>query len=152
MRHWLPVAVALLISGLTLTLSFALAHSYLTRSTPSAGQTVTVMPSTVNLEFTEPLEVAFSGFKVYALPMKAGDSDVKAAAAKLTQQVLTLKDDALNRADLGLVSDASPAARLELTLKPKLAAGWYVVMWKALSIDSHVTSDFYAFRYAPAKP
>lgn len=84
--------------------------------------------------------------------MKAGSSDVKAAAVKLTQQVLMLKDDAPNRADPGLVSTASPAARLELTLKPKLAAGWYVVMWKALSIDSHVTSDFYAFRYLPAKP
>ena len=84
--------------------------------------------------------------------MKAGSSDVKAAAAKLTQQVLMLKDDAPNRADLGLVSTASPAARPELTLNPKLAAGWYVVMWKMLSIDSHVTSDFYAFRYALAKP
>ena len=110
------------------------------------------MPKTVSLEFTEPLEIAFSSFKVYALPMKTGDSDVKAAAAKLMQQVLSLKDDASNRADLGLVSTASPAAQLELTLKPKLLAGWYVVMWKALSIDSHVTSDFYAFRYSPAKP
>ena len=145
MKYWLLVATLL-------TGSLALAHSYLTRSTPSAGQTVTVMPSVINLEFSESLEVAFSSFKVYALLMKVGDSDVKAAAAKLTQQVLTLKDDALNRADLGLVSDASPAARLGIALKPKLAAGWYVVMWKALSIDSHVTSDFYAFRYTPAKP
>ena len=126
--------------------SLALAHSYLMRSAPNAEQTVTVTPNTASLE------VAFSSFKVYALPMKAGSSDVKAVAAKLTQQVLALRADALNCADLGLVSDSSPAARLELTLKPKLAAGWYVVMWKALSIDSHVTSDFYAFRFMPAKP
>ena len=144
MKRWLP-AVALVSS-------LALAHSYLTRSVLSAGQTVAVIPSAVSLEFSAGLEVAFSSFKVYALPMEAGSSDVKVAAAKLTQRVLALKDDHSSRADLGLVSSASPAARLELTLKPKLIAGWYAVMWKALSVDSHVTSDFYAFRYMPAKP
>ena len=118
MKRWLP-AVALVSS-------LALAHSYLTRSVLSAGQTVAVIPSAVSLEFSAGLEVAFSSFKVYALP--AGSSDVKVAAAKLTQRVLALKDDHSSRADLGLVSSASPAARLELTLKPKLIAGWYVVM------------------------
>jgi copper resistance protein C len=129
--------------------STTLAHSYLTRSNPSAGQTVTTTPATVILEFSEPLEVAFSNFKVYALPIEAGNTDVKASAAKLVTRVLALKNDDAEKADLGLTSTASPASRLEVKLKPKLGAGWYVVMWRALSVDSHSTSDFFVFRLQP---
>jgi hypothetical protein len=117
------------------------------RSTPEAGQTVTVMPKTVTLEFTEPLEVEFSSFKVYRLVLQAGETDVKAAAAKFAASVLPRKDDAPARADEGLIRTASSAARLELKLKDKLAPGWYVVMWRALSVDTHVTTDHFVFRY-----
>jgi copper resistance protein C len=129
--------------------SFALAHAYLARATPAAGQTISVLPKTVTLEFTEPLEMAFSTFRVYPLPMKAGDTDVKAAAQKLVEVMLTRKDDEALRADAGLVSTSSPATKLELKLKDTLSGGWYVVMWKALSVDTHVTTDHYAFRYQP---
>lgn len=140
------VLVAAALSSLALA-GVALGHAYLARSTPAAGQTVTVAPKSVMLEFTEPLEMAFSTFKVYPLPLKAGETDVRAAAAKLAQEVLSRKDDAEARADQGLVSNASPATRLELKLKDKLMPGWYIVMWKALSVDTHVTTDHFAFRY-----
>jgi methionine-rich copper-binding protein CopC len=39
------------------------------------------------------------------------------------------------------------AAKLEVKLKAKLPAGWYVMMWKVLSIDSHTGSDFFVFQY-----
>ena len=126
--------------------SFALAHSYLIRSSPRLGQTVRVMPKTVLLEFSEPLEINFSSFKVYALP---ASSDPQKAAADLSARVLSLKNDAEARADAGLVSNTSPAAQLELKLKEKLPSGWYVVMYRALSIDTHTTTDQFIFRYQP---
>jgi copper resistance protein C len=129
----------------TLIASVALAHSYLTRSSPSAGQTVRVMPKTVALEFSEPMEIGFSTFKVYALPTS---SNVNQAAAELRAKVLMLKNDADARADAGWVSQVSPAAKLELKLKNKLEPGWYVVMWRALSVDGHTTTDQFVFRYS----
>jgi copper resistance protein C len=125
--------------------SVALAHSYLTRSSPSAGQTVRVMPKAVALEFSEPIETGFSIFKVYPLP---ASSNVNQTAADLRAKVLMLKDDADARADVGLVSQVSPAAKLELKLKDKLEPGRYVVMWRALSVDGHTTTDQFVFRYS----
>ncbi len=126
--------------------SFALAHSYLIRSTPKANQTIRVMPQTIQLEFSEPLELAFSSFKVYALPVS---SNPQKTAEELSAKVLPLKNDAQARADLGLLSAVSPAAKLELKLKPQLPNGWYVVMYRVLSIDSHITTDQFVFRYQP---
>ena len=126
--------------------SSAWAHSYLVRSMPKAGQTVRVMPQTVQLEFSEPLEVNFSSFKIYALP---ASSNPQQAAIALRARVLALKNDTEARADASLVSNASPVARLELKLKDKLPSGWYVVMWRALSIDGHVTTDQFAFLFQP---
>jgi copper resistance protein C len=130
--------------ALLLASGVAFAHSYLIRSNPRLGQLVRVMPKTVTLEFSEPLEINFSSFKVYALP---ASSDPQKAAAELSAKVLPLKNDAATRADLGLVSNASPAAQLELKLKEKLPSGWYVVMYRVLSIDGHITTGQFAFKY-----
>jgi copper resistance protein C len=138
MRRIAPIALAL-------CTCVALAHSYLTGSSPNAGQTVRVMPKTVTLEFSAPVEVGFSTFKVYAL---ANSSNVDQAAADLSTKVLPLKDDAAARADAGLVTQVSPAAKLELKLKDKLEPGWYVVMWRVLSVDGHVTTSRFVFEYA----
>ena len=124
--------------------SLGLAHSYLIGSSPRLGQTVRVMPKTVLLEFSEALEVNFSSFKVYALP---ASSDPQKAATELSAKVLPLKNDGESRADLGLLSQVSPAAKLELKLKEKLPSGWYVVMYRVLSVDGHITTGQFAFKY-----
>jgi copper resistance protein C len=129
----------------SLLICTAFAHAYLMGSSPSAGQTVRVIPKTIMLEFGEPLEIGFSTFKVYALP---ASSDLKKTAEDLSAKMLLVKEDGAARADLGLVSSISPAARLELKLRTDLKPGWYVVMWRALSTDGHSTTDHFIFRYS----
>ena len=128
----------------------ALAHSNLTRSAPTDGQTIASLPKTVALEFSEPLEIKFSAFKIYKLQTNPTDAKAASAAAQaLMDEVLEKKGDESARADDGLATDAPIAARLELKLKPKLEPGWYVVMWHVLSVDTHTTDDSLVFRYKP---
>ncbi len=128
----------------------ALAHSNLTRSTPADAQTISSLPKTVVLEFSEPLELKFSSFKIYKLETTA--TDAKAArkdADALMDTVLEKKGDEAARADAGLLTNVPRAARLEVKLKPNLTPGWYVVMWKVLSVDTHTSDDSIVFRYKP---
>jgi copper resistance protein C len=148
-RAWGPILVSAALSAVAL-IGVALAHSNLTRSTPADAQTIVVMPRTVALEFSEPLEVKFSAFKMYKLGTSA--TDVKAArqeADALVENALEKKGDEAARADDGLTTNVSRAARLEIKLKPNLTAGWYVVMWKVLSVDTHTGDDSIVFRYKP---
>jgi copper resistance protein C len=142
-------ACGAILAGLGLV-GVALAHSNLTRSAPADAQTVAVLPKTVVLEFSEPLEVKFSSFKIYKLGTNA--TDAKAAredADALVEKALEKKGDEAARADDGLATSVPTAARLEVKLKPNLTPGWYVVMWKVLSVDTHTSDDSIVFRYKP---
>lgn len=129
----------------------AVAHSNLTRSTPADAQTVAALPKTVVLEFSEPLEVKFSVFKMYKLETTATDAkSARKDADALVGKVLEKRGDEAERADDGLATSVPTAARLEVKLKPNLTPGWYVVMWKVLSMDTHTSDDSIVFRYKPS--
>jgi copper resistance protein C len=92
----------------------------------------------------------FSSFKIYKLQTSA--TDLKAAredADALVENALEKKGDEVARADDGLLTTVPTAARLEVKLKPNLPPGWYVVMWKVLSVDTHTSDDSIVFRYKP---
>ncbi len=128
----------------------ALAHSNLMQSVPADGQTIASLTKTVTLEFSEPLEVKFSVFKVYRLQTNPTDANAaRKDAEALMDEVLDKKGDESARADDGLATDVPSAARLQVKLKPRLQPGWYVVMWRALSVDTHTTDDWLVFRYKP---
>jgi copper resistance protein C len=142
-------AYGVILTSLALV-GIAVAHSNLTRSAPADAQTLRSLPKTVVLEFSEPLEMKFSSFKIYKLQTSA--TDLKAArqeADALVENALEKKGDEVARADDGLLTNAPTAARLEVKLKPNLTAGWYVVMWKVLSVDTHTSDDSIVFRYNP---
>ena len=131
-------------------LGLALAHSNLVASSIKDGATVRVMPKTISLEFSEALETGFSRFKLIGLEPKI--NSLKAAnstAAAMLEAALDKRDDQKMRADDGLQNVPAIAAKLEVKLKAKLPAGWYVMMWKVVSIDSHVGNDFFVFQYKP---
>jgi methionine-rich copper-binding protein CopC len=135
---------ATLVSFLLAEVVFA--HSYLSSSSVPANSILKTAPELVTLEFTEPLELGFSTFKVYKLETKITDSDkLKLEAQKLVARVLSLKNDLVKRADDGLETTASQAARIKLKLKPNLKPGIYVVMYRVLSVDTHITQDFFTF-------
>jgi len=98
------------------------AHAFLDHATPPVGSTVSTPPAQVSLRFTQRLEPAFSRVQVQDAAGKRVDRD-----------------------DAHLGDDATILA---VSLGP-LAAGRYVVKWRVLSVDTHVTEGDYTFTVRP---
>ncbi|HJW39825.1 MAG TPA: copper resistance CopC family protein [Rhizomicrobium sp.] len=109
--------VAALIAGLA---GPALAHAFLDKASPAAGENLKTPPSAVTLQFTEALEPAFSAV---AVTDEAGH-DVTAGAPTIngTQMMVALKH---------------------------LLPGRYRVSWHAVSVDTHRTQGKYGFLVLP---
>jgi len=117
-------AVALVSILLTIPLAAALveAHAKLARSEPAAASTLRTAPGEVRLWFTENLEATFSGAHML--------------------------DGERRRVDgaEGKVDGVSPTL-LRMTLPP-LGPGRYTVVYRVVSIDSHVTAGELSFSIA----
>ena len=95
------------------------AHAFLDRAEPRVGGKVHAPPARVTLWFTERLEPAYSRVKVV--------------------------DDAgrqVDKAD-GAVDPSDP--RVLRASLPPLAPGTYKVIWRVLSVDTHVTEGDFIF-------
>jgi methionine-rich copper-binding protein CopC len=106
----------------------AMAHAFLTRASPSVGGTVRALPAEVTLRFTESVEPDFCTVQVTA---PGGE-----------------------RVDIGAVRvDAAEPGVLHVPLKaPSLGgagAGAYKVVWRAVSVDTHVTHGDFVFTVVP---
>jgi copper resistance protein C len=109
--------------AIALTVSTAGAHAFLDRAEPRAGSTLKASPPRVRLWFTGALEPAYSRVHVVNAAgerVDAGDSQV----------------DAANR------------AVLTVSL-PALSPGTYKVVWRILSVDTHVSEGDFSFRVTP---
>ena len=98
------------------------AHAFLDRAEPRVGGKVHTAPVRVTLWFTERLEPAYSRVKVVD---EAGRQVDKADGAV----------------------DASDPRVLGASLTP-LAPGTYKVIWRVLSVDTHVTEGDFTFSVA----
>jgi methionine-rich copper-binding protein CopC len=87
------------------------------------GSKVHGQPAEVRLQFSQPLEPAFSTIKVLDAAGKQVD-----------------------RADKRL--DPGDASVMKVSL-PKLVPGIYRVVWRVLSVDTHVTEGDFTFEVAP---
>ena len=96
------------------------AHAFLQRAEPAVGSTVRTSPSEVRIRFTENIEPAFSSIQVFDPSGKEVDKH-----------------------DVGL--DRSDHALLHVSL-PRLGAGIYKVVWRVVSVDTHVTSGSFTFQ------
>jgi methionine-rich copper-binding protein CopC len=96
------------------------AHAFLQRAEPGVGSTVQTSPSEVRIRFTENIEPAFSSIQVFNTSGKEVDK----------------RDVHLDRSDQSL---------LHVSL-PRLGAGIYKVMWRVVSVDTHVTNGNFTFR------
>lgn len=99
------------------------AHASLDHAVPAVGSTVRASPAELRLWFTKELEAAFSTARVVDGSGKQVDG----------------KDPRVDRTDRTV---------LKLSLPP-LEPGLYRVIWRVLSIDTHVTEGDYTFRVAP---
>jgi copper resistance protein C len=97
----------------------AWAHAFLDHAEPRVGAVVPVAPLEVKLWFTEDIEPAFSSVKV-----------VDSTGARV------------DKADVQV--DRRDRQRISVSLQP-LPAGDYKVLWRAVSIDAHVTEGDFHF-------
>lgn len=101
----------------------AAAHAFLERADPRVGSSVKTAPAQVRLWFTERLEPAFS-----------------------TAKVLDAAGKQVDRGDVGVDPNDGKLLRVSL---PALAPGTYKVVWRVLSVDTHVTEGNFTFKVAP---
>jgi copper resistance protein C len=99
------------------------AHAFLDHAAPAVGSTVRAPPVQVRLWFTQQLEPAFSSVRV----VDRSDKRVDRGDAKV---------------------DARDARVLQVSV-PALAPGRYRVVWRVLSVDTHVSEGDFTFDVAP---
>jgi copper resistance protein C len=96
------------------------AHAFLKNAEPGVGSTVQTSPNEVRIRFTENIEPAFSSIQVFDTSGKEVDK----------------RDVHVDRSDRPL---------LHVSL-PLLRAGIYKVVWRVVSVDTHVTKGSFTFR------
>ena len=117
-----PVLAAILLACLAWP-EKTLAHAFIDHAEPAVGSKVTHAPSQVRIWFTEALEAAFSTLKV----LDAAGHEVQQGKAQI---------------------DKTNSKILQAGL-PALAPGTYKVVWRAVSVDTHVTHGDFTFTIAP---
>ena len=116
----LSAAALLVYLGFT---GLAYAHAHLVSAVPPAAGTVATAPSELDLNFSEELNLKFTGLKV---------TGPDGAEVKVDSEMLMNGDKTFMA-----------------MLKGQLAAGTYNVNWHALSRDGHKTKGSYSFTVKP---
>ena len=101
----------------------ATAHAFLDRASPAVGSTVHAPPTEVRIQYTEELEPAYSTAHV---------EDTSGATVSTADAHVDPNERSVLILPLG-------------ALKP----GRYKVVWKVLSVDTHVTNGTFSFTVAP---
>lgn len=147
-KEW-TLAGVVFAAALLMLPGIAFAHAHLTDATPSQGAVVATWPETVTMRFSEGVELGFSTFKVYPLGVTGDEQTLREAARELLSDALRARDDEDVRADVGLAESPSPSETVTIRLKETAEPGAYAVIWRALSVDTHVVEGFYVFTYDP---
>jgi methionine-rich copper-binding protein CopC len=113
------VAIVSILLAVALGAALVEAHAKLARSEPAAASTLRSAPGEVRLWFTENLEAAFSSAHL----LDGERRRVDGAEGKV---------------------DGTNGTLLRMTL-PALGAGSYTVVYRVVSIDSHVTAGELSF-------
>ena len=119
-RYSIVLSVALIALSLEVAGGNAMAHAYPAVSIPNNDATVKEPPREVRIQFTEPIELAFSQITV------------KGA-----------KGEVVSHGKVRQVANDT----LAIDLLP-LAAGSYSVEWQVLSVDTHITDGTLRFTVA----
>jgi copper transport protein len=102
----------------------ASAHAYLVKTVPSASGVLNGPPSQVALTFDEAVEPRFA---IISVTDAAGHQEATHAVSR---------------------SPANPDT-LVVPLRPGLAEGWYLVYWRAISVDGHPVQSAFTFAVGP---
>jgi len=102
----------------------ASAHAYLVRTVPSPSTTLNVSPPVVALTFDEAVEPRFA---IVSVTNAAGRQEATGPPRR---------------------SPANPDT-LVVPLRPHLPEGWYLVYWRAISVDGHPVQGAFTFAIGP---
>jgi len=122
-RLAIAVVACALIAGWALP-SSASAHAYLVHTVPAASGVLDSPPRNVQLTFDEAVEPKFA---VVSVTDASGAQQTTGSPRR---------------------SAADPDT-LVTPLKPGLAQGWYLVYWRAISVDGHPVSGAFTFAVGP---
>jgi copper transport protein len=102
----------------------AAAHAYLIKTFPSASGLLARPPAQVELTYDEAVEPHFA---IISVTNRRGVQEATAAPAR---------------------SPSDPDT-LFVPLKPRLPEGWYLVYWRAISVDGHPVQGAFTFAVGP---
>ncbi len=102
----------------------AFAHAYLVRTTPAASVTLDVPPQSVALTYDEAVEPRFAVVSV--------------TDAEAHQETTGPPQRAPDNPDT-----------LVVPVRPHLAEGWYLVIWRVISVDGHPVQSAFTFAVGP---
>jgi copper resistance protein C len=109
----------LILCALLLPIQKSWAHAFVDHAEPAVGSRIHGSPAQVKIWFTEKLEPALSKI-----------------------QVFDISGHEIDQRDVKI--DQSNAALLTVSL-PELKSGKYKVVWRAVSVDTHVTTGNFTF-------
>jgi copper transport protein len=102
----------------------ASAHAYLIKTVPSASGIVNVSPPVVALTYDEAVEPRFA--------------------------IISVTDKNAHQETTGAVRrSAADPDTLVVPLRPHLPEGWYLVYWRAISVDGHPVQGAFTFAVGP---
>jgi copper transport protein len=102
----------------------ASAHAYLIRTEPTASGVLESPPTTAQLTFDEAVEPRFA---IISVTNAAGRQETTGAIRR---------------------SPANPDT-LVVPLRPHLAEGWYLIYWRAISVDGHPVQGAFTYAVGP---
>jgi copper transport protein len=117
------IAAAVAVAVLALPAA-ASAHAYLIRTAPAASVVLNGPPASVRLTFDEAVEPRFA---IVSVTNAAGTQETTAPPSR---------------------SPANPDT-LVVPLRPGLAEGWYLVYWRAISVDGHPVQGAFTYAVGP---
>ena len=117
------VALAAVAAGLLLP-SAAAAHAYLVRTVPAASVVLNAPPPNIQLTYDEAVEPRFA---IISVTNAAGRQETTAPVAR---------------------SRSNPDT-LVVPLRPHLPEGWYLIYWRAISVDGHPVSGAFTYAVGP---
>lgn len=118
-----PIFLAVLISSIFIFASPAFAHAQLDSTNPAASSTLSKSPKTIELTFSENVELTFGSVRLYD---GRGDRISTSSPKKQSGQTVAIKP-------------------------PRLQNGTYVVAWNVVSADSHAVRGAFTFSVGDSK-
>jgi methionine-rich copper-binding protein CopC len=117
-------SVLLLVAALSLSMdNDAQAHAFLVKADPAVGSALTGKPTALRLEFSEAIELGFSGVELTAV-----------SGTALALNGVRFADD---------------GHKVLIASLPMLTSGTYRVKWHVVSVDTHRTEGAFTFTLKP---